>query len=139
MVPYISGAQNFGRNSYGSFNVMDTFGYSFSVDNGRSDFLYNSIHLDFDVVNAHRFYPFLELNWFHYTSSGDSRPINQEGRDYANFGGVGIDGNDYLTLAPGFRYKFTECVQLGLAAEFPLTNPRDIQEFRFLVDMIFRY
>jgi hypothetical protein len=139
MVPYITAAQNFGRNSYGSFNVMDTFGYSFRIGSGRSDFLYNSIHLDFDVVNAHRFYPFLEMNWFHYTRDGSARNFGQEGQDFANIGSTGVSGNDYLTIAPGFRYKFNEHVQAGIATEFTVTTPKDINEFRLTVDMIFRY
>ncbi|MFL5329459.1 MAG: hypothetical protein ACJ8C4_11145 [Gemmataceae bacterium] len=139
IVPYLSGAQNFGRNSYGSFNVMDTLGYSFNVGGGRSDYLYNSFHIDFDVVNAHRFYPLLELNWFHYTSSGESRPVQFEGADLANVGAFGVSGRDYLTIAPGFRYKFSECVQAGIAAEFPLTSPHDLDNFRLTLDLIFRY
>jgi hypothetical protein len=39
-----------------SFNALNTFGYAFG-DSGRSDYFYNSFHLDYDVANAHRFYP----------------------------------------------------------------------------------
>lgn len=138
LVPYVSLAQSFGRSSYGTFNFMDTLGYAFGFD-GRSDYLYNSAHLDYDIANLHKFYALLELNWFYYSTSGEARAINQEGRDYANMGGTGVSGNNYLTIAPGFRYKFSEQVQFGLATEFALTNPRDLQDFRLLVDMIFRY
>lgn len=139
LTPYISLAKGFGRSSYGTFNVMDTFGYTFRVDNDRSDYFYNSFHLDYDVGNLHKFYPFLELNWFHYTKAGDARPIDQEGADLANIGGTGISGRDFVSIAPGFRYKFTERAQFGLATEFPLTNPRDLNNFRLLIDFIIRY
>lgn len=139
MVPYLSLAQNFGRSSYGKFNFMDTLGYNFGVGTGRSDFFYNSAHLDFDVANLHKIYPFLELNWFHYTSSGNTRPVDFEGRDFANIGASNIGGRDFVTLAPGFRYKFTEAIQLGLATEFTVTNPEDMEDFRLVLDMIFRY
>lgn len=138
LVPYVSFAQNFGRTSYGTFNFMDTLGFAFG-DSGRSDYFYNSAHIDYDVANLHKFYPLLELNWFHYTSSGNSRPINQEGADLANIGGTDVSGRDFLSIAPGFRYKYSECLQFGIATEFSLTNPRDLQNFRLLVDMIFRY
>jgi hypothetical protein len=138
-VPYVSVAQNFGRTSYGSFNFMDTLGYSFAIGGDRSDYLYNSAHIDYDVANLHKFYPLLELNWFHYTKSGDARAINLEGRDFANIGGTGVSGHDYLTIAPGFRYKFSECIQAGIATEFGVTSPRDLQDFRLTVDLIFRY
>lgn len=139
MVPYVSVAQNFLRSSYGAFNFMDTLGYSFRLGSDRSDYLYNSAHLDYDIANLHKFYPLVELNWFHYTRSGNARAINQEGRDFANFGGTNVDGRDYLTIAPGLRYKYSERIQAGVATEFPLTNPRDLQNFRLLVDLIFRY
>ena len=86
MTPYVSFAQNFGRSSYGSFNFMDTLGYTFRIDSGRSNYFYNSAHLDYDVANLHKFYPMLELNWFAYTSSGNARAINQEGADLAKCG-----------------------------------------------------
>ena len=70
IVPYITAAQNFGCTSYGSFNAMATFGYAFRGDDQRSDYFYNSWHLDFDIGNQHHWYPLIELNWFHYTESG---------------------------------------------------------------------
>ncbi|MBX7104914.1 MAG: hypothetical protein K1X57_12585 [Gemmataceae bacterium] len=139
MTPYLSFAQNFGRSSYGAFNFMDTLGYTFRIDNGRSNYFYNSAHLDYDVANLHKFYPMLELNWFAYTSSGNARAINQEGADLANMGGTDINGRNYLSLAPGFRYKFTEAAQFGIATEFPLLSPKDLNNFRLTVDFIFRY
>lgn len=137
--PYLSVAQNFGRSSYGSFNVMNSIGYNFGVGSGRSDFFYNGFHIDYDVANLHKFYPLIELNWFHYTSSGNTRPIDQEGADLANLGGTGVSGRDYFSIAPGFRYKFTEQAQFGLATDIPLISPRDLNQFRLNIDFIFRY
>ena len=62
-----------------------------------------------------------------------------EGRDFANLGATDISGHDYLTIAPAFRWKINECVQFGIATEFAITSPKDFQEFRLLLDMIFRY
>ncbi len=139
VVPYVTAAQNFGQTGYGSFNVMDTFGYAFRADGQRSDYFFNSIHLDFDVCNWHRIYPLLELHWFHYTRSGGARDFGFEGADLANFGSTGVSGRDNLTIAPGVRYKFSEHVQTGLAVEFPLNGTRDIKDFRLGIDLIFRY
>jgi hypothetical protein len=50
-----------------------------------------------------------------------------------------VDGRDNLTIATGFRYKFSECVQTGMALEFPLVGTRDIFDFRLGIDLIFRY
>jgi hypothetical protein len=139
VTPYVTGAQNFCNTRYGSFNFMDTFGYTFRADAERSDYLFNSAHLDFDVGNLHRFYPLVELNWFHYSRAGDARPFDVEGRDLANIGSTGVSGRNNLSLATGFRYKFSECVQTGLAVEFPLNGTRDLLDFRLGVDLIFRY
>ncbi|HMC66004.1 MAG TPA: hypothetical protein VKI65_13780 [Gemmataceae bacterium] len=139
LVPYVSAAQNFGRSSYGSFNFMGTLGYSFSVDNGRSDYFYTSLHLDYDFANAHTIYPLVELNWYHYTTAGKSRDLNFEGRDLFNFGSRRVSGNDNLGIAFGLRYKFTECAQVGIGAEVPITGRRDLMDFRLMTDLILRY
>src|SRR5206468_3812680 len=60
--PYFSIGQNFGRSDYGSFNFLNTTGYSLAVDNQRSDFFFSSFHLDFDYGNHKVFYPLIELN-----------------------------------------------------------------------------
>jgi hypothetical protein len=42
-------------------------------------------------------------------------------------------------LAPGVRYKFTEWLQVGTAVEFPVIRRKDLEEFRWTIDLIFRY
>jgi hypothetical protein len=139
LTPYLSVAQGFGRTSFGSFNAMTTIGYSFGVDNDRSDYFFNSWHLDYDIASLHRLYPLLELNWFHYTSNGGAHAQNFEGTDLVNFGATDIAGRDLLTLAIGMRYKFNEHAQLGFATEWALTTPRDLTDFRLTLDFILRY
>ena len=140
MAPYLSFGQNFLKSGWGSFNFLNTTGYDFSTTDQRSDFFYTSFHLDYDVANLHRIYPLIELNWFYYTAGGNSQPpIGLEGRDLFNFGTPGVSGHSDLSLALGMRYKFSENLQLGLAAEFPLDGRRDLNDFRLTVDMILRY
>src|SRR5262249_34744165 len=57
LTPYVSIGKNFFENSWGSFNVLDTIGYSFATDSQRTNYFFNSLHLDFDVLNRHRFFP----------------------------------------------------------------------------------
>lgn len=139
MVPYLSFAQSFGRSSYGAFQLMDTFGFAFEVGSGRSDYFYNSMGLGFDIANVHKYYPMLEFHWFHYTSSGNTRPTDQEGTDLANVGATGVSGTDYLTLTPAFRWKFNENAQFGIGTEFPVSSPKGFEQFRLVVDFIIRY
>ncbi|MCS6849820.1 MAG: hypothetical protein NZ700_01465 [Gemmataceae bacterium] len=139
LVPYVTFGQNFLRSSYGSFNFMSTIGYAASVNNRRSDYLYGSLHLDFDVLNMNKFFPVLELNNFYWTKNGTSNWQNFEGRDLINFGATDVRGNYNLTMAAGLRYKFTEAAQAGFAVEFPLTGRRDLLDYRLMVDVILRY
>ena len=139
LVPYVSYAQNFLRDfSAGSFNGMMAAGYSFSVNNERSDYFYFSAHIDMNVLNLNKFFPLLELNWFAYTSNGRETPIGIEGQDLINFGGHAA-GTGLLTGAIGGRYKISENYQLGAAFEIPFAGPHDINAYRFTLDFIFRY
>lgn len=138
--PYFSFAQNFWRTSYGSFNFMNTTGYSFGVDSQRSDFLYSSFHLDYNFQQWPKFYPLVELNWTYYTDNGGARPINFEGNNLYNFGATDISGHSDLSLALGMRYKFSENVQVGVVGEFPLIGgDRTLDRFRLTADLILRY
>lgn len=139
LVPYVSAAQNFLRSSWGSFNVMDTFGYSFATDNKRTEYIYNALHLDYNVANLNKIYPLLELSYLNYTRAGTNVPFGFEGRDLINYGSEGVSGRNSLVLAGGARYKFNECIQTGLAVGTPIIAPRDLYGWRLTFDLIFRY
>jgi hypothetical protein len=140
LVPYLSAAQHLHLpQGYGGLNLMGTTGYSFSIDSARSEFYYLSLHADYDIANMHRFYPFLEMNWFYYTSGGHGPALGFEGADLINFGSSSLGGRNFLTLAPGFRFKFNEHIQAGFAAEFPLTSQKELTNYRLTFDLIFRY
>jgi hypothetical protein len=139
LVPYITVATPIGQTDYGTFQFMNVAGYHFGTDGRRSDYFFDTAHVDIDAGDNHRFYPTLEMSWFHYTSNGTERPQLQfEGRDLANVGGS-ASGANYLTIAPGFRYKFTEYLQFGTAGEFRLVGQNDLSRFRLTVDLIWRY
>ncbi len=139
LVPYLSFAQDFLCSDFGSLNVMSTTGYSFALDNRRTDYYYSGLHLDYDVGNRHKFYPLVELNWFAYTSAGSARTLGFEGRDLINFGSTGVSGIGSLTIATGARYKFNDRLQTGVAVEFPLTATQDLINFRVTWDVIVQY
>ncbi len=137
--PYVSFGQNFLKSSFGSFNFLSTIGYSVATDSKRSDYFYSSYHFDYDVANLHKIYPLIEFNYYHYTDAGKDRPLGFEGLDLINFGSTGVSGRDYLSMAVGARYKFSERFQTGLAFEFPLTDPHDLLDYRLNLDVIFRW
>ncbi len=140
--PYITAARSFGRlpDGYGMFNVMGELGYNFGVDNHQTEFLHASLHFDYDVANLHKFYPLIEFNYFNFTKLGRVGDFGFTGGDLFDFGSSTLDhGRSMFTTAIGMRYKFNEHYQAGIAAEFPLTNQRALQEFRLGLDFIFRY
>ena len=139
LVPYLSIGRRLGETDYGTFHLINVAGYHFGTNDKRSDYFFDSLHLDLDSGNQHRFYPTLELNWFRYTTNGTERPaLLFEGRDLANIGGS-ADGKNYVSIAPGFRYRFTEALQIGIVAEFGIVGSNDLNRFRLGVDLIWRY
>jgi hypothetical protein len=139
LVPYVSVGQNFGRSNFGSFNFLGTLGYSVATDSERTDYLFTSLHLDYDVGNLRKIYPLWELNYFHYSAAGNARPLDFEGRDLINFGSTGVGGHNTVSMAVGARYKISEVIQFGGAFEFPVSGNRDLLDYRVTLDMIYRY
>ena len=139
IVPYVSYAQSLLGTKIGCLNFMANTGYAISTNSQRSDYFYASAHFDFDVANAHRFYPLLEFNYFVYTTDGQARPgFGAEGRDLANIG-TNAKGSNLMTWAFGARWKVTESAQLGAAFELPMFGNRDLFQYRFTVDFIIRF
>jgi hypothetical protein len=142
LVPYVTYAQNFLKDTfYHGFNGMIGTGYSFSTTNARSDFWYLSGHIDTEirVSESVRFYPLIESNYYLITTNGGERPqLGIEGQDLINFGGH-AKGHGLWTGAIGARLKISECYQFGAAFEAPLAGPKDIMQYRFTLDFIWRY
>jgi hypothetical protein len=140
--PYFSIAQNFGRSDYGSFNFMNTTGYNFRTDNTRSEALYSSFHLDYDVGGFKRVWPFVEINWWHYTRNGGAHALDFENGDLGNFGSESVSGHDELTVAIGTRVKLNSFIFWGIGAEFNTlhnSGGQHLDAFRLTTDLIFRY
>jgi len=138
IVPYVSFGQTFLKSRIGTFNALGSTGYAFGINDKRSDYWYASGHLSLDVMNKQKFFPLVELNWFQYTSNGQSRFLKGEGTDLINFGSP-AKGSGLLTGAVGARYRFSKHIEAGAAYEFPLSGNRDFFNQRGTVDLIFRY
>jgi hypothetical protein len=142
LVPYLSAGQSFKLPAgFGGLNLLGTTGYSWSVNRERSEYFFFSAHVDYDVACAHLFYPLLEMNWYHYTSAGNGPALGFEGTDLVNFGSSSLGRRDFVTLAPGLRYKFggRDNFQAGFAVEFPISRQKELTDYRLTFDLIFRY
>ena len=138
LVPYVSAGQSFLKSRFGSFNTLANAGYSYSTNGQRSDYFYASGHLSFDVGNRQKLFPLAELNWFHYTTDGNSQSFAGEGRDLANFGTL-AKGSSLLTGALGARYRLSKRVEFGGAVELPIAGNRDFFRYRLLLDVSLRF
>lgn len=139
LIPYLSFGQNFFKTDYGSMNFLMTPAYSYSTDSQRTDYFSLSGHLDYNVGNLNRIYPFVEVNWTNFTKAGTVRPLGFEGRDLINFGSTGVSGNNNVSLALGSRFMYNQHFQFGIAAEFPIAGRHDLLDFRVTTDFIIRY
>ncbi|HWG44718.1 MAG TPA: hypothetical protein VN688_18225 [Gemmataceae bacterium] len=142
VVPYLSAAKNFGLPAgWGSVNLMGNTGYSFSVDRQRSEYFYLNAHIDYNIANTNKFFPFLEFNYFHYTQGGQANNpgFGFEGLDLVNFGSHNVGGRDFLAISPGLRFKLNEHIQAGAAVSFPLLKQKELNDYRLTFDIIFRY
>jgi hypothetical protein len=138
--PYLTVGQTVGiGGGWGSLNFLGTTGYSFSVDNQRAEFYYLNFHMDYNVANLNTIFPLFELNWIHYGNTPNSQPFDFEGAYVINFGSSGRTTSDWLSLAGGLRYRFSENVIAGIAAEFPVLQEKGFADYRVIFDVIFRF
>lgn len=127
-------------------------GAHLEFDSQLSDSSFLSAHVSYEVVPW--FIPLVEVNWFHVLSAGSGNPnffqqaggavpvvATFEGNDLLNFGASNASVNrDLVTAAFGFRSRLSDCVDLGLAYEIPLTDANDsIIADRWTLDLIWRF
>jgi len=137
----------------GKFQINDTIGLRLPLDNDtESTFLYASMHIDYAVTD--KFFPMVELNWFHVLDAGDGgkRYNDQvggfvpavarfEGGDVFNLGASNAtDNRNFVSLGVGFRYRALDNLDLGFAYELPLTNDSNsLMKDRFTLDAVWRF
>lgn len=104
-----------------------------------------SAHVSYRVTE--RFIPLLEVNWFHVMSEGEGEGaalgqlLEFDGLDLINFGSKhGGRNRDTVTAAAGFRYRMSDCLDLGAAYEMPLTDDSDgLTDSRLTLDLVWRF
>lgn len=104
----------------------------------QNKMFYWSNHLD-RMILFDGFYAFTEVNWFNYLSSARGFQLPVEGGDLFNLGSVGVAGNDIVTGAFGFKYKWNCWNEVGVAWEVPLTERRGVLDNRLTADYIIRW
>lgn len=123
-----------------SVHLLGNMGYQFPVDvSQNSSFYFLSAHLDKQMFGW--LYPLIEMNWYHYLSSGNRGipPAVGEGDGLINIGTSGVAGNDLVTTAIGAKARLSWNAELGAAWEFPISTRHDLINNRVLAELILRY
>ncbi|HMO37025.1 MAG TPA: hypothetical protein PKA06_13370, partial [Gemmatales bacterium] len=126
-----------GQGILDNWHFLATTGYRFGISGGSSDFYFLSAHIDYGFFK--RFYPLFEVNWYYYTANGSRQPVDFEGGNLFNIGATDISGKSLVTLAGGFRFKFSEAFQSGVVFEAPVVGTTMLQKYLIAIDLIFRY
>jgi hypothetical protein len=112
-----------------------------------NDFSQNSSQLHYslqlDYYTCQWFIPFVAANGYTILSNGNHNqlpvPLNTEGYDLINFGSTAAAGTTQLTAGGGFRTRFTQNVDAGVAYEVGVVKPVGIFDARITADVIWRF
>jgi hypothetical protein len=130
--PFITGATTFG-----DLGLQASLGTNVALDgDADTSILHYSLHADYELLP--HFFPIVELNGFTPIDHGKrlTGALGKlDGVDLLNFGSDKRDTT--ITVGGGFRYRFTDNVQIGVGAETPITdNDNSILEYRLYSDLV---
>lgn len=120
---------------FGKLGLESSFGWTIPYDTVRqSGLIHYHAHADYELLP--KFFPTFEFNGYTVANRGRKRDLNFEGGDVFNLGNNG--GGTVLTMAAGFRYQFTEHVQLGTAWEWSVGRA-DLMDYRYQCDLVIAF
>ena len=131
--PFLSTAK-----AWGDFSIAGHLGARVPND---SDDETSQLHYGLQAAyQVHRcFTPFVAGNAFTVLSEGAGLPLAAEGFDLVNFGSSSAKNTTQAALGFGFRSRLRDNLDFGFAYEFGITNPRDIFDDRYTVDLVLRF
>jgi hypothetical protein len=128
--PFISAAKGFG-----DFHMQLYTGPRLAITDTDSSFYDTNLHLDYKL--PYGIYPLVEVNWLRILKGGTRFPFDQEASELVNLGSSNATGN-VATIAFGLRYRAFEWLDFGATGEFPVTDRKDIFDWRVTWDIIIR-
>lgn len=99
--------------------------------------LHTSVQLAYQTCRY--FTPFIAANSFTVLNAASQIGLGAEGFDLINFGSSAAAGTTQVTAGAGFRSKLHDQVELGLAYERSVTNPRGVFDDRITLDVVLRF
>lgn len=128
---------------WNDLHLLGNLGFRIPNDSSAQTYqAHYSLQLDYRTCDY--FIPFIVLNGYTILSEGDDQllgavPLNTEMYDLANFGSTNAKGDTQLAIGGGFRSQVTDSVDVGVAYEAGISDPKGIFDKRVTVDMIWRF
>jgi hypothetical protein len=128
---FVTALQQFDR-----LQLQASVNANIALDNDAdSSLLVGALHANYAVTDW--FYPLVEFNVFSVIDHGTRLPVNFEGLDLLNFGATG--GGTVATVAAGARFRLAGNVMLGAAFETPVTDRKDLTDWRIYADAVITF
>jgi hypothetical protein len=132
--PFVSVLKGFDK-----LRLAGNTGFHIPIDFDAETAQYHwSLHADYEV---HKYFiPLVELNG--YTTLTEAErvgPLQSEGFDVINFGAGDAVGDTNVTVGVGFRSKVYKGAELGFAWEKEVTSGDDLFDYRFTMDLLYRF
>jgi hypothetical protein len=122
--------------AFGQFGAQASLGFNLAVDPDHDSSQFHfSVHADYEILPG--LFPLIEFHGFTTMDKGNRTAADFEGVDLVNFGS--IDSGTVVTVAGGMRYRFNRHVQVGAGYETPITDRKDLMDWRVYVDLVLSY
>jgi hypothetical protein len=103
----------------------------------QSSIFHYSLQADYFFCNW--FIPFVFANGWTVVDSVNNLPLNTEGTDFFDIGSSGSDGVTQVTVGAGLRVRVLANVDLGIAYERAVVEPKGLFDDRFTFDVSIRF
>lgn len=131
ITPFLTAAKH-----YNKFNLQAMLGAKITLDQDRNASWFNyAVHLDYEILPG--FFPLVEFNGFTPINAPRQNSLEFAGLDLLSTGGA--NSQPVVTFASGARYQVNKSVMAGFAYEVPITDDRDIVDWRVTADLVFYY
>lgn len=126
-----------GAHAQNKWGFQGSLGIQQAIDSDfNSSFLHWHGHVDYELFP--KLFPLVEVNGLNAIDDGNRTALGDfEGNDAVNFGST--QSSHVVTGTIGFRYKFTDHVQLGAGYEAPLTKQKDLLLWRTNLDLVIHF